>query len=267
MEKRFVVMGLALVLLGASAFAVGFIGTPTAELGQGKWAVGYNYSYSVQDLDKTKVKWSDYLDGVLDDSGVEKLEIKDVKIQRHYFTLSYGIADWWDIYANLGVADTKAQEQWEGDDEEGVNFDNDFAWGWGTKITFAKQDKIDWGATLQMNFIDTSWSDKGVDWTEEINIEAWDLLVAVGPTIDMGGWKLYGGPFYYYLNGEQKGSYREVDDGEVWTGKESCDLKADNNFGGYIGAQFDIAQNWTTNVEFSSTGDGWGLGAGITVKF
>jgi hypothetical protein len=254
MEKRLVVLSLALVLLGASAFAVGFIGTPTAELGQGKWGLGFNYSYSSQDLDKKNYKW--------DDGDTDKLKLKDFNTQRYYGTLSYGVTDCWDVYAQLGFADVKtdAKETWDdGGFEWGMNFDNDFAWGLGTKVTFAKQDKIDWGAAFQMNWLDTSFDGIVDGDNDEVDIKTYDLLIAVGPTIDMGGWKLYGGPYYYYLNG---------DFDEVWGGDGVTSDLRNSDFGGYIGAAFDLASNCSANVEYSTNlNDSWGLGTGFTFKF
>jgi hypothetical protein len=159
------------------------------------------------------------------------------------------------------------------------NFDNDFAWGWGTKLTFARQDKVAWGIALQMNFLDTSWSRKETSqddiylrWERNVDIKTWDLLVAVGPTIDMGGWKLYGGPFYYYLDGDY--DYKEPgswDDGEggtgTWIENYSGDLEAESNFGGYVGAQIPLSEKCDFTTEVSLTGDGWAAGTGVIIRF
>jgi hypothetical protein len=83
----------------------------------------------------------------------------------------------------------------------------------------------------------------------------------------MGGWKLYGGPFFYMFNGDF--DLKETNSGgEVsswWKGK--ADVEEDSSFGGYIGAKFDLSQNTAMTVEFSAISDGWGLGTGITFKF
>jgi len=280
MDKKWL-LGVVVVvcLCGVTAMALDQLGPPTAGLKQGQWSAGFNYSYSSQDLDKTKMKWSEVWDGE-SDSGSYKLKIKDWKTQRYYGRIGYGVDDWWEVYAQLGVADVKSKFKEVGDDEwSGVNFDNDFAWGLGTKVTFARQDKIDWGVAFQMNWLNTSRSEKGTDeedgdsesWKETIDIETYDLLLAVGPTVDMGGWKLYGGPFYYYLSGDIKiketGTWTGEEDSGSWLYKEKGDLEAASNFGGYIGAQLDLTQNCNATVEFASTGDGWGLGTGIVWKF
>jgi len=130
-----------------------------------------------------------------------------------------------------------------------------------------------------MNWLNTSRSDKGTyedseyyeSWKEKADLKTWDLLIAVGPTIDMGGWRLYGGPFYYYLSGDlsykETGEWEEYVDGldsGYWTYKESADLRAKDNFGGYLGAEIDVSKNCNANIEFSATASGWGAGAGLT---
>ncbi len=282
MNSKFAVLCLVVAFVGTSAFAVGFIGAPTADLGKGQWGIGANYSYSSQDLDKEslKVTWNEYLAGVWDDGGTDKAKItlKDFNVHRYYATLSYGVEDWWTIYAQLGLTDVKtnAERDWGGGDIDkwGMNFDNDFAWGLGTKITFAKQDKIDWGATLQMNWMNTNWKTSGDDAsygrTDSVDIDTYDIVLAVGPTIDMGGWKLYGGPYYQYLScdyNEKWVDYLISDPTTKQTGKDTADI-SNNEFGGYIGATFDIASNCSAGVEYSNNfSDSWGLGTSITFKF
>lgn len=270
MNKMIMLLGLLVAIMSVSAFGAGFMGTPTAELEKGQWNAGFNYMYSDMDLEKTKMKWFEWdPTGALDDSGSEKFSIKDVKTHRYYGTIGYGVADWWEVYFQLGIADVKGETKWEYDDEwYGGNFDNDFAWGLGTRITFYEQNNIRWGTSVQMNWLDTSLEDKysepGYTSKDTLSFETLDLLIAVGPTVDMGGWKLYGGPFYYYLSGDidLKGS-----DSDGWRWKASGDLEADSNFGGFVGAEFPLTGNCNMTTELSFTGDSWAIGTGIVWKF
>lgn len=288
MVKRFMVIGLFVFAVCANVFAI--IGPPTAELRKGQWSVGFNYSYSNQDHSKVKNEWNEFDNDVTTpDNGTTKVHSRDIKMQLYYANFGYGIDDCWQVYVQLGFADVKydaMDERWG--DWWGLNFENNFAWGWGTKITFSEhdilsKDKIDWGASLQMNWLDTSWTGKlesgepeGEDnytdhWQDSAKIDTYDLLIAVGPTIDMGGWKLYGGPFYYYLSGdidnETRGLSTWVGGTGSWFENGHSDAKADNNFGGYIGAQFNIDQDCDFTTEFSMTDGRWGLGGGIAWKF
>jgi hypothetical protein len=251
-------LGLLVAILSVNAFGVGILGTPTAELDQGQWNVGFNYGYLSTDLDKTKISGAE--GGI---PGSTKVEINDYNINRYYGTIGYGLTSAWEAYIQLGWADVKANVKFADGDEEGTNFDNDFAWGWGTRYTFYEQGNVRWGATVQMNWIDTSWDEKGADWKDEVDIDDYDLLVGVGPTVDMSGWKLYGGPFYYMLDGDL--DLKGYDAGTAY--KFSGDLEEDSNIGGFIGAQCSVMEKYDVTAEFSFTGDGWAVGAGVYYAF
>ena len=252
------------VALGSGVLGVGFLGTPTAEIGQGNWSIGYDYSYSSQDTEKrTGVFWED---GFGEDTLNMRLE--DFKVQRHYAVIAYGLTNEWDVYVKLGIANLKASKKDYDTDislyNPSMNFDTDFAWGWGTRYTFAQQDIITWGAALQMNWLDTEW--KGTDGNNRLkaDFDSYDLFVSVGPTVDLGGWKVYGGPFYYYLNGDYDLSI--TDDLGLWY-TEKADIRADRNWGGFIGSTVDLGHNLNWTIEYSTTGKGWGLGTGIAWSF
>ena len=253
-----VVVVLIVATMSVSAFGTGFIGTPTAELQQGQWNVGFNYTYISTDLAKTKVAGSEGGTPVS-----SKVEINDNNIQRYYGTIGYGLTDAWEAYVQLGIADVKAQLKPQGEDSEGHNFDNDFAWGWGTRYTFYEQENVRWGASVQMNWLDTSCDDKGAGYEAQIDYETYDLLIAAGPTVDMGGWNLYGGPFFYMISGDL--DLKGTDSGTPFT--YSGDLEEDGNIGGFVGAQFNLMENYDLTTEVSFTGDGWALGVGIAVPF
>lgn len=246
MNRMAMLVGLLVAISSVSAYGVGILGTPTAEMDQGQWNVGFNYAYLSTDLDTTTVKGTD---------GSYKLEINDNNVQRYYGSIGYGITAMWEAYIQLGLADVKTRFKEPGEPEFGLNWDNDFAWGWGTRYTFYEQDTVRWGVTVQMNWLDTSWDDTDVT----VDYSDYDLLVGVGPTVDMGTWKLYGGPFYYMLDGDL--DVKGIDF------KESGDLQEDSNFGGFIGAQCTAMDNYDVTAEFSFTGSGWAIGAGITVPF
>lgn len=301
MYRMAMLLGLLVAIMSVSAYGVGFIGTPTAELKQGQWNVGFNYMYSDMELAKTKMTGSEV--GVIEADGVGefpfsdaysfKLEIDDVKTQRYYGTIGYGLMNSLEVYVQLGIADLKARtrDADEPDEWSGLNFDNDFAWGWGTRYTFYEQGTVRWGASLQMNWLDTSWGEKSVydddiqfdgfdvaaEVVEDVQIDwsSFDLLLAVGPTVDMGNWNLYGGPFYYMVSGDLDVTVTNtacfdtgvVSGSGVGMMKESGDIEEDSNFGGFVGAQCTVMEKYDVTTEISFTGDGWAIGAGVCCAF
>lgn len=259
--KRWVLL-LTVALCSASVWAVGFIGTPTAELKQSQWSIGFSYMYSTQDLDTTTTTYG--WTGVAKQK--DKLKLKDFNVNRYYGILGYGINDCWEVYVQAGMSDVKLENRFPANNSYwGLNFDNDFAWGFGTRVTVAQQDNVKWGVSAQMN-----WFDASVDFKDGANkdvytVDGYDITVAFGPTVDMGGWELYGGPFYYYLDGDWKNKFTDAGPGYF---KETGKLRANSNFGGFIGATFDLMTDMNMTVEFSSTGSsGWAIGTGVVFKF
>jgi hypothetical protein len=121
-----------------------------------------------------------------------------------------------------------------------------------------------------MNFLDTSVSKtediaESGPWEDDVTLDTYDMLFVVGPTVDMGGWKLYGGPIYYNLSGEYlfERNFLELNTINM----EKADIEEGSSVGGYIGAIMDIAKDCDLIAELSFISDGWGLGAGIAQKF
>ena len=252
MYRTMKLLGLLVAILSINAYGVGFIGTPTAELDQGRWNVGVSYTYISTDLATTR------LSGEAEGS---RLEINNNNVNRYYANFGYGLTSMWEGYIQLGWADVKAEFKDPEDPEAGggVNFDNDFAWGWGTRYTFYEQDKVRWGATVQMNWLDTTADSGSGDEKTSIDYKDYDLLVGVGPTVDMGTWKLYGGPFYYMVDGDL-----DVKGTDFRLGG---DLEEDDNIGGFVGAQCTLMEKYDLTTEFSFTGAGWAIGAGLCYTF
>ena len=262
MKKTLVVMSMLFVAaLSVDVSAIGNIGAPTAELKAGKWSVGGDYSYSDIDLDTGKMKFTDSEGG----SGKTPFDFPKVKTNFYYATLGYGLADNWEVYGRLGIADIKGEDRFPdySNQWEGGNFDNDLVWGIGFRYTFYQQDKVRWGVTANMNWIDTSedWTSDGQK--ETVDFSAYDLLVAVGPTVDMGGWKLYGGPFFYMFNGDF--DLKDTSPGGWWKG--SADVEEDSSFGGYVGAAIPLAANTDMTFEGAAISGGWAAGTGVIFRF
>lgn len=267
--RLFLVMGL-LCLMSAQSFGLSFMGPPAAELDRGHCSVGYIYSYSIQDLDKVRQDWFMISASTITSTGESQLRIEDLSVQRHYIGINYGLMDWWEIYGRIGLSDVKGDiHVFDVEQKAEYNFDNDFAWGWGTKVTFRKNNTVAWGASLHMNWLDTSTS-KTVSTgsgprRDYVSIDTYDTLLAVGPTINMSGWKLYGGPFYYLLDGDydRERNFLELN----YIEREEAHIEQDSSYGAFVGAVVDLADNSDLTAELSFTSDGWALGAGIAQKF
>ena len=120
MKKRILILCVVLIgLSGSAALAVSPMGPPTAGLNAGQMRLGYEYAWGETDLG-------------LDGMGLSGT-LSDVETNTHFANLGYGINDDWEVYLKLGVANGEMDE-----------FDGDygFAYGFGTKLTFAKDDTL-----------------------------------------------------------------------------------------------------------------------------
>jgi len=274
---------LTVLVTGSTALGIGFIGTPTSKLEKGQVGIGFDYSYSSVNPAASSMSRQHELSTFWNDKPLKsfswedsyKLNLDDLNVSRYYGVISYGVLDFWDVDLKLGMADVK------GDSatplfSAGHNFDNEFAIGWGTRLTFYEKDNIAWGFTAQMNWLNTDWGRSRplckdhAAYTRDIKLKTYDLVLAVGPTIDFGGWRLYGGPYYYYLYGDIK-EVRTLSTSlgrlsTLTTSSASGNVSADG-FGGFLGVEVDLFKNTSLSCEASMMNRGWALGASVVYRF
>lgn len=226
-RKRVLLLVVALMVAGlwsSAAWALRPMGPPMAGLEQSQMSLGFDFSWSEMDIEE---------DGDT---------INDVESIAYLANLGYGIADNWEGFIRLGIAGIDVD-----DDDGGFSGDDQFAYGFGTKVTFAQEGDLTWGGLFQM------------DWTksedDDVEFDFYEIQIAVGPTYQMEGMSIFGGPFLHFLDGD-------VDDPDGTSG-----LEQESEIGGYVGAQFDLAENASCYVEYQFTGDASGIGVGIVWKF
>ena len=214
-----------MVLMCSQAFGLTLMGPPKAELEQGQKSVGFNLSYSEMDLK------------------VDSVSLDDVESFAYLVNLGYGVSDEWDFFIRLGLTDTE---------QEDFDSSAEFAYGFGTKATFSQQESVTWGGLLQILWSEANDDILGLD----VEIDYYEIQIAFGPTYNVGGISIYGGPFLHFVDGDFKVS-----------GLGSADIEQESEFGGFVGAQFDLAENTSCSVECQLTGDAWAIGTGIVWRF
>lgn len=253
-----VIITLTVLALTGSALALGPMGPPTAGLKMGQFGIAAEYGYGNTDMK-------------ISGSGVDDT-LDNVKSNAFVAQPGFGVTDDWEVYALLGVADTRF-----GDFDDGYKS----ACGFGTKITFLKETDRSWGAMFEMAW--RSADDSGAD------IDYYEMTVAVGPTLKItDSFRIYGGPFFYFINGDididngdeplpeqengsefnydiRNNAIRALSLNDVDAG--SYDLEAKSNFGGYIGAELDLNKNTSWYNEFQFSGTAWAFGTGVGWKF
>jgi len=223
-------------LLSSSALALTPFGPPVATLDKGQFAAGFGYAHS-----KGNIEFD-----VLGITGT----VDDIEFDTYMANLFFGLDEVVELQIDLGASRY---------DDGDMSSSGDFAGGFGVKTTFAQQDKLKVGAAFMMHWYEASDSGVmlGIPWTEK---DDWtEIQIAVGPSYEDGPWRLYGGPFLHFIDGDAEGTIPGI--------KVSGDFEEDSNFGGFLGAQFDINDNTTLGIEYLFTGSDYGLGASIRFAF
>ncbi|MBW8039197.1 MAG: hypothetical protein FVQ85_04275 [Planctomycetes bacterium] len=232
MEKKVIVVLLVFAFCSLPSFGLSLMGPPKAGLAEGQSSIGVDYSYS-----ETKLKFSGF--------GITAIE--EVETNMLFINLGYGITEQCEGFVRLGVADVKL-EDFDGDSE--------FAYGFGTKVTFIDDENVSWGGLFQINWFQGDDNFSGVN----VEIDAYEIQIAAGPTYEAENMRIYGGPFLHFVDGDGDADFFGYPLG-------SFDVEEESVFGGYIGAGFDIADDSYLNVEFQFTGDAWAVGVGLGKKF
>ena len=261
---------LVLMIGSSAAFALDPMGPPMAGLRQGQFKEGFEYSYGTMDFELKTGEWVEYLDGAFFDFGeADSLTLKDFKTKKAYFNLGYGITDNLDAFLRLGVASSEFGDSiWE--DAETFESGTEFAVGCGIKATFYEEDNLKLGGLFQANWAEYDGRLSAAHWAaaDLVEISITEIQVAVGPTYKLAdNISIYGGPFLHFVVGDLDDEFNEVTGGGLLTSKYSWDVDESSNYGGYIGAQVDIAENFSCNIEYQQTESADALSAGLIWRF
>ncbi len=252
MLKKLLLVGIMVICMcGSAVLALDPMGPPAAGLAQKQWSAGIEYSYTDMDMKAINGKTT-----LMSPFETESFGISNVKIDKIYGRIGYGISDKWEAFLRLGAADAEGDADWpEHYSTEGsVDSDRGFAFGFGTKATFFEQSpKLKWGGLAQMSWRKNDGKltiEEGVysGLEADTQIEVLEVQLALGPTWQAADYiSVYGGPFLHFVDGELKGkAYGE--EGEY-------DLEQDSVFGGYIGTQIGVTNSCDLNLEAMFTGD------------
>lgn len=240
MEKKIIVILLVFAFC-VPTFGLSPMGPPKAGLEKGQYSVGLNISHSEMDLEV---------------SGYGESWTEDVETNMLFANIGYGLAEKCEGFVRLGIATVEA-EDFDGDGE--------FAYGFGAKLTFTEKDGVSWGGIFQIGWFEGEDTVTGFIpgigvVTADQDIDAYEIQIAVGPTYEAENVRIYGGPFLHILDGDYDADISGI-------GSFSFDIEQESVFGGYVGAQFDVAENSCANIEVQFTGDAWAISGGIGFGF
>ena len=124
--------------------------------------------------------------------------------------------------------------------------------GVGTKVTLQEDDTLTWGGLVQIQWAQLDGDASGSGWSGDLELNTMQLQIAVGPSYDIyENCCIYGGPFWYYLEGEKKYDEKVGAPGD-W---EEYDMSNCSDFGGFLGVQVDLNSDTVLNLEVQMTED------------
>ena len=103
-----------------------------------------------------------------------------------------------------------------------------------------------------------------------VEIDMAEIQIAVGMNCMLSDQvSVYGGPFFHFIDGELYDTFSEVDaeTGGLLTSEYLWNIEQDSVFGGYLGAQMELAENCFLNIEFQHTTAADAFGASIAWRF
>ncbi len=295
MVRKMPLLVIALAILGVlSSNALGLdpMGPPAAGLAKGQFRAGAEYADSRMDvkLNNGSSTHSVYAkeNGVWvfqaqssSSSKAASTKLKNLKMHKVYANLGYGLSDTWEAFLRLGGMNTEFKgTMFPGSDspvERQYNGDTGFAIGFGTKITFYEEGKLKWGALFQMSWgssdakFETVASGNTINESIELNVV--EIQIALGAVYEFSEKiKIYGGPFWHIVNFSDsdlggKRSELYASQADLVIDKTSYDLDDVSNFGGYIGAQVEVAEDTYCNIEYQHTSSSDAIAMHLRKKF
>jgi len=218
-------------LFASPVWALTQMGPPTSNIKQGHLFLGFDYSNS-----ETDIGVSGYgLDGTFEDVGSDLYMGK----------VGIGIFNGFELFGRFGISEIE-------------DLGNEFAVGFGMKVTLGRKDALSWGALFQVTATTANDTENifGYMLNGEMNIS--EIQLAFGPRYDIGGLYVYGGPFFHFIEGDV--------DLDFLGYTASFDIEQESEFGGYVGLGLQIT-NSTLNVEYQSTGNAEAIGVGLKHMF
>ncbi len=287
MEKRILVIAVIMAVgaLSSATIAGGPLGPPRAWVGQGKWLVDVEYAH--EDIDLTscgKGLWFEWNGSSWDllEGRITKFAIEGLESDMFFGSLAYGLCDTWDVYVRLGAANAKDELEASGTalslPGESYSFSGShgFAWGVGTRGTFCQWGSWTLGAVGQVTWVNpgddrVSWSYQSGETTSDLrgNVELdWRQFQAgLGVTYQADGWWVYGGPCWFFVNGELDGTLTEDTDPTSpepdYRYKYSHDLREKSEFGCWVGVGCQLPKGMTCYAEGQFYDNGWVIGLGV----
>ncbi len=267
-----VILAITIIFFAVSdALALDPMGPPAAGLEQGQFKAGIEFSHSEMDFELNEGTWVEFLDGAFFDEGdATSFTLKNFKTNRTYANFGYGVADICEVFLRVGGTNAKFGDSiWE--DQESFDSSSGFAIGGGIKATFFDEGNLKLGGLLQIGWSEYSGLLDAGHWAapDFVEVELAEVQIALGAQYALSDRaSIYAGPFLHFIGGDIDDVFSEVDaGGGQLTSHYSWNIEEDSIVGIFIGAQLEITENCSFNVELQGTGSAQAVATGVAWRF
>ena len=273
--KKIRLFGFALLifgLCGSNAFALDFMGPPTAEIEKGMFRAGIDYTFTDMDLELIEGKGTTFFEGeLLEPYALGSQTISGFEVNTLYATIGYGVFENCEAFLRIGAANaTFGDSLW--DEGEDYDSDIDFAIGAGIKMNFYKE--FDWkiGGVIQINRLELDGKLDSSSWAipqpQMIDISTSEIQIAIGATYMYSRrLSIYGGPFAHFISGDFDFEFIRADEESFLISELSWEINEGPIYGGYLGAQYELTKNIFANMEFQNSSDASVFGLSLMMKY
>ena len=275
--RRFFLASIVLGFSVSGVYALDPMGPPVGGLEQGQFKVGVDFSFSEMDLKADNGQWVEFLDGVFFDAGeATSFTLKDFETSTTFFNFGYGFSDMVEGFIRVGGTKSEFGDSiWL--DSEKFESGNNLAVGAGIKATFFEQDGLKVGGILQGSWAEYQGELVAPHWAapDLVEIDITQVQLALGASYTWAErFSIYGGPFLHFVSGDLDDTVSEVFVDEFGVPQPNLlnseyvwELDEDSTFGAYIGAQLEVTEGCSVNVEYQKTAAADAFGASIMWRF
>ena len=256
------------------------MGLSIASLAERQWSLGGEFAFERSDMEAFGTTTETYELGPSTYSYAQSLDIEDFETNMVFAPFAYGLCDNWNIFVRAGAADgaddviLHPQTSASGEDRFAFDGDMGFAWGVGTRATFARSGPWTFGGLVQVTWFNPG--DSGFAYGDpadpvegavagDARIKYWQTQVALTVACQIDTWTLWAGPFLQHIEGDLDLEGQIVlDDEGIGYFKACADIEESSQLGAHFGASWGFANQWNLSIEGQVTGDSWLVGIGAT---
>lgn len=268
---------LAMCVCASVAVAGAPMGPSIATLGEGQWSIGGEFAHEQMDMEAAGRVTDTFADP--DFFWTQEFEIEDLASNMAFANFAYGVCDNWNIFVRVGAADASddltlpAADSGAVEQQDGFDGGYGLALGVGTRATFCRRGPWSFGGLMQVTWFQPGDSDFEITdpflpdqtWSGDVELDYWQTQVSLAAAYETETWRMWGGPFLQFINGDMDFDGQVSIAGESGALSWSSDLDEAAQIGAHVGGGVSLGEQWDLWAEGQITSDSWLIGIGFAI--